>query len=201
MFARNGRTGYVLKPEPLRIKMKEEQIRRIQHVLTIKVSVHFSVRPVFLDAVLNIPSHIVLFQVISAQQLPHLPSSSHSRLASFNSPTKLDPYVSLSLHSPILPPLTSSASSSLASAFSRAPPTPILRAKTRSIADNGFNPLWNESKTLSWVGAEGMEDLAFVRFEVRHDPSMENGEEVGKDGEDGEGVAGYCVSVGCLNQG
>jgi hypothetical protein len=38
MFARNGRSGFVLKPEPLRIKMKEENIRRIKHVLTIKVS-------------------------------------------------------------------------------------------------------------------------------------------------------------------
>jgi hypothetical protein len=139
-------------------------------------------------------------QIISAQQLPPLPLSNNI-LSSFISPDKnLDPYVSLSLHAPTSPPTSSTPS--LPSSTPRVSPTPILRTKTRSIADNGFNPVWNESRTLSWVGAEGMDDLAFVRFEVRHDPSAGvAGGEVGGDGDDGPVVAGYCSSVGSLNQG
>lgn len=45
-----------------------------------------------------------------------------------------------------------------------------------------------------------MEDLAFLRFEVRHDGGTSVVGPSGGSGEEGV-VAGYCVSVGCLNQG
>lgn len=229
MFSRNGRSGYVLKPNPLRYKVKEGSIRRIKHVLTIKVCITRSL--LYLDQQCSPPAvcirvaedmhgmHVVfrfpvpsfldihyVLQVISAQQLPPLASTSSSIHSSDSIPS-LDPYVTLTLHHPPLPPIATTTTSSLSNNSSSStsspllPPqiTPITRAKTSTIEDNGFNPVWNETKTLTWLGIEGMDDLAFVRFEVRHE-GRSGAFGAGGSGED-RAVAGYCVSVGCLNQG
>lgn len=67
----------------------------------------------------------------------------------------------------------------------------MTKARTRTIDDNGFNPVWDETLALSFDMVKGMEDLGFVRFEVRDDGS------VGAD----KVVAAYTVPLGCLNLG
>lgn len=66
-----------------------------------------------------------------------------------------------------------------------------VKVKTKTIPNNGFNPVWNEKLTLPFdVFGEGMNDVIFVRFLVK-DSNME------KDGF----VGGYCTSLGSLEMG
>ncbi|KAL7415734.1 PLC-like phosphodiesterase [Mrakia frigida] len=173
MFARNGRAGYVLKPPPLRIKVKEEQFGRVKHSLKVKV--------------------------ISAQQLPN-PGDFVKR------DSMIDPFVEITV---FLPSIIPSASSSSTPATSASQPTllsppaspalpvsvskPSIKLKTKTIEDNGFNPVWNETLAFDFECAEGMEDLVFVRFDVRYEGEVV--EMLDKS------VGAYCVSLGSLNKG
>jgi len=67
-----------------------------------------------------------------------------------------------------------------------------VKVRTRTIRNNGFNPVWDEELKLPFdVFGEGMEDLIFVRFLVKDDNEMET---------DGF-VGGYCTSLGSLEMG
>lgn len=67
----------------------------------------------------------------------------------------------------------------------------VVKAKTDTIRNNGFNPIWDEKLTLPFdVFGEGMEDLIFVRFLVKDD-NMDGDEFVG----------GYCTGLGSLEMG
>jgi phosphatidylinositol phospholipase C, delta len=71
MFQRNGRCGYVLKPEPLRVPDKQLLLKRTSHLLEITV--------------------------ISAQQLPRLKDSTGKEIVN---KSILDPSVEVSVHVP-----------------------------------------------------------------------------------------------------
>jgi len=64
--------------------------------------------------------------------------------------------------------------------------------KTSVVRDNAFNPVWNETLHLPFDCVGGMLDLIFVKFTVRQE---------GKDDEDDDPIAIYCVPLGSLNQG
>lgn len=70
---------------------------------------------------------------------------------------------------------------------------PSIKLRTRTIEDNGFNPAWNETLAFDFECAEGMEDLVFVRFDVRYEGEVV--EMLDKS------VGAYCVPLGCLNKG
>ncbi|KAF6758093.1 1-phosphatidylinositol-4,5-bisphosphate phosphodiesterase 1 [Ephemerocybe angulata] len=173
MFQRNGRSGFVLKPQALRSPEGELLKKRTQHFLDVRV--------------------------ISAQQLPPLRDSKGQEVFDKSIP---DPFVEVSLlipdwtHSPFLP-----ESSKIAGA-KYSPPTDAtatsatsartITFKTKVVRDNGFNPVWNEHLHLPFDCVGGMTDLIFVKFTVR---------QKGKDDEDDEPIAIYCVPLGSLKQG
>lgn len=165
MFARNGRAGYVLKPAPLRIKAKEESFGRVKHQLKVRV--------------------------ISAQQLP-TPSDFLKR------DSMIDPFVEVTVFTPsLIPPPSSSSSLQPPSEFPPSQPStvskPTIKLRTRTVEDNGFNPAWNETLSFDFEGAEGMEDLVFVRFDVRYEGEVVDMFD--------KSVGSYCVPLGALNMG
>ncbi|KAM0751272.1 PLC-like phosphodiesterase [Meredithblackwellia eburnea MCA 4105] len=149
MFARAGRSGYVLKPEILRRKGNEKDKEALAR--TAKFS--------------------LALEVISAQQLPRTRESSDSDGAS------LDPFVEVSLYVPGTP----------------AP----QKFRTKAIVGNAFHPAWKASFTLPFTmnPAQGMLDLAFLRFEVRD--AKGNLKDAFEDGK-GDFVGSYSTSVGGL---
>ncbi|PFH48420.1 hypothetical protein AMATHDRAFT_65501 [Amanita thiersii Skay4041] len=206
MFARNGRSGYVLKPEALRRPDNAEMLAvRTRHFLNIKI--------------------------ISAQQLPR---PKDSRGQDIVDKTILDPYVEVSVHipdwtrSPFLPhrsgtsgsgagivgaatttTTTTTAKYTPARERERAGTTPeggesstregvgsaarTVSARTRVVKNNGFNPVWNEGICIPFdcVGSGGMRELIFVEVRV-----MQQGEGAGD-----EPLGAYCVPLGCMEQG
>lgn len=68
----------------------------------------------------------------------------------------------------------------------------VVKVRTRTIRNNGFNPVWNEELRLPFdVFGEGMKDLVFVRFLIKDDNEMNKDDFVG----------GYCTSLGSLEMG
>ncbi|GJJ14667.1 hypothetical protein Clacol_008933 [Clathrus columnatus] len=195
MFHQNGRTGYVLKPPPLRNGDKAHLMQRGEH---------------FLDVT-----------IISAQQLPRARDKEGREVLNKHI---VDPYVEISLfipdwtHSPFQhgehhihfphlhhdpsrsasAPVQSSIGSPL-SPSSLAPPTTIISsssartviARTGVVKNNGFNPVWEESLSLPFDCVGGMHELVFVKITVK----QENG------GDDDTPIAVYCSSLGSLQQG
>lgn len=171
MFQRNGRSGYVLKPDALRLSEKGLLSRRTQH---------------FFDVT-----------IISAQQLPRLRNSTGQEIIE---KSIIDPFVEVSLHipdwshSPFLPDSAKEAGAKYS------PPTDATSTKatsgrtvsfrTRPIKDNGFNPEWQEELCLPFDCIGDMRDLIFVEFAVRQH---------GKD--EGEPLGMYCVPLGSLEHG
>lgn len=214
MFMRNGRSGYVLKPEALRKKEK------------------YSLSDPLKDQPENTKRFTfvtVTTTLISAQQLPryrHKKSNENDEQEKEADMTVLDPFISLAVIVPDTPFFsvspnssnkTSSAisstdsvksekedaastspglarSSSFNSASRPAPSSTsssnslktrksLCRARTSTVRQNGFNPIWNE--TLSFrirlptntssgttdlrKSVRGLLDLCFVRFEVRNE--------------------------------
>ncbi|KAH7887240.1 PLC-like phosphodiesterase [Phlebopus sp. FC_14] len=145
MFQRNGRAGYVLKPDALRTPDKEQLLRRSQHYLDVTI--------------------------ISAQQLPRPKDALGHEIVDKNI---VDPYVEVSIHIPDWPqsPLSSSPSSSSSSSSSSSGATSTPRTvtvRTSAVKNNGFNPVWQESLRLPFDCAANMFDLIFVRFAVQRD--------------------------------
>ncbi|KAF8652863.1 hypothetical protein AX16_004112 [Volvariella volvacea WC 439] len=192
MFHRNGRSGYVLKPEALRDPSLSMLSKRTRHYLDVKI--------------------------ISAQQLPRPRDSTGQEIIE---KSIVDPFVEVSLHipdwnhSPFVRSdqsqqptksatgsgsTTSSATASSAGAKLVPSPPPgavpptisSARYKTQVIKDNGFNPFWNQEFNIPFDCVGDMKDLIFVQFSVR---------QKGKDDEDDEPLAVYCTSLGCLASG
>ncbi|KAF8310416.1 PLC-like phosphodiesterase [Clavulina sp. PMI_390] len=181
MFQRNGRAGYVLKPDALRIKDKEFIKKRTKHFLDITI--------------------------ISAQQLPR-PDLVFGKEA--DTRHTIDPYVEVSLHvpdwstSPFLPSTPqaapapalpnaspSSSTSSLAPvspAGSSASPARTISATTQVVKNNGWNPTWNSQMHIPFDCVGEMMDLIFVRLQV-------------KDQHNDAEIALFCAPLGSLRPG
>ena len=111
----------------------------------------------------------------------------------------MDPFVQVTIH---VPDWTSFVSSSKTSTTSASPLSNTgknggearevrVTKKTRVVKRNGFNPVWQESMSLSFdcVGGPEMRDLVFVEFSVK------------QEGREDEDIAGYCAPLGCFEMG
>ncbi|KAJ3744634.1 PLC-like phosphodiesterase [Lentinula detonsa] len=186
MFQRNGGSGYLLKPLPLRMPHKgllSKQTRHhldltiisAQHLPTPKdasgrdILEHSSVNP-FVQVTIHVPDW------------PTPPSAltnfvvSGSKLTSMNGTAAPDP------NGPISPTSDSFSSSSR---FTRS-----TSYSTNVVKNNGFNPVWEENIRIPFTCVGDMKDLIFVRFAVRH-----------SEREDVEPLAQFCASLGCLQHG
>ncbi|GLB39507.1 putative phosphoinositide phospholipase C [Lyophyllum shimeji] len=165
MFQRNGRAGFVLKPDVLRGDDDELLSKRTKHILEVTV--------------------------ISAHQLPRLRDSNGQEIVD-NS--VVDPLVQISLHIPdwTHSPLLSGNTSTTTLPVSES--VTFVSERTRTVKNNGFNPVWQETLRLPFevVGGPGMRELVFVRFSVLEDDH---------DGHDDEPIAQYCTPLACLEQG
>ncbi|KAF5345075.1 hypothetical protein D9756_011158 [Leucocoprinus leucothites] len=214
MFQRNARCGYVLKPPPLRHLSKPEhnpeKWRKQRHQLNITI--------------------------ISAQQLPRVKvkDGSGHEVMSMEKDSKdrekddegktVDPYVEVSLHVPewtycVSPSLPSSTHPSPPTSSSASMPEPPLRfttssskthtARTRTIKNNGFNPIWNDTLQLSFDAPTqpGMLDLIFLRLLVKQESGgvgiggISGGMSGLVDGGNMETLAVCCVSLGEVREG
>ncbi|KAF8064845.1 1-phosphatidylinositol-4,5-bisphosphate phosphodiesterase 1 [Lyophyllum atratum] len=151
MFQRNGRAGFVLKPEVLRSDNDELLTKRTKHVLRVTI--------------------------ISAHQLPRLRDSTGQEVVE---KSIVDPLVQVSLHIPdwTHPPLLS-ASTAAASADTVNPTARTVVERTRPVRNNGFNPVWKQTLELPFevVGGPGMRELVFVQFSVLEDDSDDDDDE------------------------
>ncbi|KAF9558976.1 PLC-like phosphodiesterase [Agrocybe pediades] len=201
MFQRNGKSGYVLKPEALRQANKDMLSKRRLH--------NFDVR------------------IISAQQLPRPKDASGHEVPE---KSIVDPFVEVTLYIPDWPVLakdkekekdkdnsvakdvvlgavrpttpTTVAVAAAASVASLLPvPIPIIpgptstaaravSSRTSVVKKNGFNPIWEEDLRIPFDCVGDMMDLIFVRFVVRQE-----------DKETDEPLAVYCASLGSLQRG
>ena len=120
--------------------------------------------------------------MISAQQLP-LPKDANGR--EIVDRPALNPYVEVSVHLPDW------------GLYSPPPPPPPggtsalqVSNRTRTVRNNGFNPVWEETLGLPFSVLGDMRELVFVRFAVREDGEDER-----------EALAVHCVSLACLREG
>ncbi|KAF8509662.1 1-phosphatidylinositol-4,5-bisphosphate phosphodiesterase 1 [Hysterangium stoloniferum] len=173
MFQQNGRTGYLLKPPPLRNADKVELSRRTEHYLDVTI--------------------------ISAQQLPRAKDKEGREILNKHI---IDPFVEVSVlipdwtHSPFGCESAATPASSPkpgASANATSPSSSTARTvtcRTGVVKNNGFNPVWEEALSLPFDCVGDMRDLIFVKFEVKEDGDDESGP-----------IAGYCSSLGSLQEG
>ncbi|MCO5565792.1 hypothetical protein L7F22_019467 [Adiantum nelumboides] len=219
MFMRNGRSGYVLKPEALRKKEKYSLSDPL------KDQPESTQKGTFVN---------VITTLISAQQLPRnrhggsKKGNENDSQEREDDTTVLDPFISVAVIVPdtpsfnVLPSGSNKTSSTISSSNSlksekvdlnsspalarasslnsnsRPAPSPtsssnssnslktrksLCRARTSTVWQNGFNPIWNE--TLSFRirlptksstestdlrdSVRGLLDLCFIRFEVRNE--------------------------------
>ncbi|KAF8480101.1 PLC-like phosphodiesterase [Russula ochroleuca] len=122
--------------------------------------------------------HYLDITVISAQQLP-LPKDANGREI-IDKPA-LNPYVEVSVHLPDWGLYSSPPASTSALQVSN---------RTRTVKNNGFNPVWEEKISLPFSVLGDMRELVFVRFAVREDGD-----------DDKEALAVHCVSLACLREG
>jgi len=145
MFRRNGKAGYVLKPQALREVHKDLLTRRTKHCLKVRV--------------------------ISAQQLPRARDSQGREVVD---KSVMDPFVEVSLlvpdwtQSPFLPS-ESDAKYTPASGpqVGGATSARVVSNRTKVVKNNGFNPVWDQSFSLPFDCVGDIKDLVFVKFAVR----------------------------------
>lgn len=128
----------------------------------------------------HLAHYIMRSQVISGQSLP-LPydvSLDEARL-----------YVEASLYVPEL--VLDSNSSSNISSSSDVSSKDQLKYKTRVVAYNTYNPRWGEAMQLRYKISGGLDDLCFLRIEVKNQISVS--EDIT--------VAHFCASIGSLEKG
>ena len=70
-------------------------------------------------------------------------------------------------------------------------PARVISNRTSVIKNNGFNPVWEESLSITFDVVGDMKDLVFVRFTIRDEG----------DGGESRPIAVYCSSLGSLRQG
>ncbi|KAG6868197.1 hypothetical protein C0993_006338 [Termitomyces sp. T159_Od127] len=172
MFQRNGRAGFVLKPEALR--GNDELLSKYS-------------------------KHVLEITIVSAHQLPRLKDKRGQEVVE---KSIVDPLVQVTLHIPdwTHPPFglkTGSATSlpPMSKPGDPAPPSSrIITKRTRAVRNNGFNPIWRETLRLPFdvVGGKEMMDLVFAQISVLEDDYDE---------EDDEPIAMYCTPLSCLERG
>ncbi|KAF8877456.1 PLC-like phosphodiesterase [Gymnopilus junonius] len=147
MFQRNGRSGYVLKPNALRLAQKEHLAKRTTHSFDVTI--------------------------ISAQQLPR-PKGASGR--DVPEKTVVDPFVEVTLYLPDWPLFDGKMKDKgKAKAYSSdgghlSPlPSRALSSRTLVVRKNGWNPVWEEKLTILFDCVGDMMDLIFVRFVVKQD--------------------------------
>lgn len=162
MFQRNGRAGYLLKPEALRNPDKGLFAHRTSHQLNVTI--------------------------ISAQLLPRPKDAMGHEIVDRNI---VDPYVEVSIYTPDWAYTTSSPSPGTPTSPSNGTSiSRVITARTGSVKNNGFNPVWQENLRLTFSSVANLFDLVFVRFTVLRDGENED-----------EPIAVYCVSLGSLAMG
>ena len=145
MYRRNGKAGYVLKPQALREAHKDFLNHRTKHTLKVRV--------------------------ISAQQLPRARDSQGREVVD---KSVMDPFVEVSLlvpdwtQSPFLPS-ESDAKYTPASGpqVGGATSARVVSNRTKVVKNNGFNPVWDQSFSLPFDCVGDIKDLVFVKFAVR----------------------------------
>lgn len=154
MFQRNGRSGYVLKPTPLRVPHKDMLSQRTNHHLDINI--------------------------ISAQQLPRPKDSSGREIID---KSIIDPVVEVSLHVPdwthSTAPSTNTSSEALRTSSTDstlATAAHTLSYRTQVVKNNGFNPVWEEKLRIPFSCVGDMKDLIFVRFLIRQQGDKDDDE-------------------------
>ncbi|KAG8738046.1 Phospholipase C [Ceratobasidium sp. 414] len=176
LFRRNNKSGYLLKPEALRLKeCKEKLLRRTEYFLDITV--------------------------ISAQQVPRRRDEVGREIIKDEI---MDPLVEVSLHVPDWPTAptqdpssppgksaggTSGKKAESSSKKSDAKSLERRTYRTTAVKNNGFNPVWEESVSIPFTCVGDMWDLVFVKFAVMDDD------------DDDDPLALYCASLGSLRQG
>ncbi|KAG9099530.1 Phospholipase C [Ceratobasidium sp. UAMH 11750] len=176
LFQRNNKSGYLLKPEALRLKeCKEKLTRRTEYFLDITV--------------------------ISAQQVPRRRDEVGREIIKDEI---MDPLVEVSLHVPDWPTAptqdpssppgknasgTSGKKTESSSKKNDAKSLERRTYRTTAVKNNGFNPVWEESVSIPFTCVGDMWDLVFVKFTVMDDD------------DDDEPLALYCASLGSLRQG
>ncbi|KAG9103442.1 Phospholipase C [Ceratobasidium sp. 370] len=176
LFQRNNKSGYLLKPEALRLKdCKEKLMRRTEYFLDITV--------------------------ISAQQVPRRRDEFGREIIKDEI---MDPLVEVSLHVPDWPTAptqdpgsppsknasgTSGKKAESSGKKSDAKSSERRTYRTTAVKNNGFNPVWEESVSIPFTCVGDMWDLVFVKFTVLDDD------------DDDEPLALYCASLGSLRQG
>ncbi|KAL4076484.1 PLC-like phosphodiesterase [Scleroderma citrinum] len=162
MFQRNGRAGYLLKPEALRNPDKGLLAHRTSHHLNITI--------------------------ISAQLLPRPKDAMGHEIFDRH---VVDPYVEVSIYTPDWAYFSSSPSPGTPTSASNGTSTSrVVTARTSSVKNNGFNPVWQENLRLTFDCVASLFELVFVRFTVLRDGENED-----------EPIAVYCISLGSLAMG
>ncbi|KAG6855764.1 hypothetical protein H0H87_011166 [Tephrocybe sp. NHM501043] len=146
MFQRNGRAGFVLKPDALR--GKDELLSKSSN-------------------------HIFEVTIISAHQLPRLKDSTGHEVVE---KSIVDPLVEVTLHIPdwTHPPfaLKTGLTSPTPPDSAVSPSSPrTVKVRTRAVRNNGFNPVWRETLEIPFdvIGGKEMQDLVFVQFSILED--------------------------------
>ena len=180
MFARNGRSGYILKPTALRSRYKELLAQKERHILHLTVSDSKGQCTVVSPAY-----HAVTpGQILSGQSLP-LPSDveiNDSRL-----------YIEATVNAPGMDAAKSVSSIGLNASKSAGISTAIdtCSGRTKTVNGNAYNPLWKENLRLSFDAYSDLLDLTFVKVEIK--TAVTIGDDVS--------IAHYCGSLGTLEQG
>ena len=153
MFRRNGKAGYVLKPQALREAHKDLLNHRTKHCLKVRI--------------------------ISAQQLPRARDSQGREVVD---KSVMDPVVEVSLlvpdwtQSPFLPSETDAKYTPASGPqVGGATSARVVSNRTKVVKNNGFNPVWDQSFSLPFDCVGDIKDLVFVKFAVR-EGSQDNDE-------------------------
>ncbi|KAG6827962.1 hypothetical protein H0H92_009820 [Tricholoma furcatifolium] len=183
MFQRNGRTGYVLKPNALlgpTLPLSSLHHHR-PHSPTSSSGPGSVVAPLK-DLLLKRTRHHFDVSIISAQQLPRPKDSSGREIVD---KILVDPFVEVSVHVPDWP-------SNIGAGMVPAPSSPARAhtCRTGVVKGNGFNPVWEEKLRIPFECVGDMRELVFIRFAVR-----------ASEKEDVEPLAVYCASLGSLGMG
>lgn len=182
MFQRNGRSGFVLKPEAIRLAQKDLLAKRTDHVFRVKIiSGQQLPRPkdVFgreIGEVVDPYVEVTLFVPDWPIVADHKKPSEKDKVKQAKTPDSA-PNAQAALQ-----PATSTSGASS--------PGYSLTRRTSTVKKNGFNPVWEEHLALPFDCAGDMMDLIFVRFTVKQEV---------KDSD--EPLAVYCASLGSLQQG
>ncbi|KAH9474534.1 1-phosphatidylinositol 4,5-bisphosphate phosphodiesterase 1 [Psilocybe cubensis] len=206
MFQRNGRSGYVLKPDAIRLAQKDRLAKRTMHSFDVTIiSAQQLPRPkdafgheveekAIVDPYVEVTIHIPDWPVVlkdkekekhdgsGGQSIPTTSPQPHSVLAA---PAIVAATEATTLLPVALPVTAATNQTPLASTPGRS-----TSSRTSAVRKNGFNPVWEETLRIPFDCVGDMMDLIFVRFVVRQEDKKDTDEP----------LAVYCASLGSLQQ-